>query len=47
MSGSKVPAVIVLAVGFLQLGMAVLFGVLAQSMPIVRGGFIRSSCSSA
>ncbi len=40
MSGSKIPAVIVLAVGFLQLGMAVLFGVLAQSMPIVRGGFL-------
>ena len=40
MTGSKVPAVILLAVGLLQLGMAAVFGVLAQSMPVVRGGFV-------
>jgi hypothetical protein len=36
---SKVPAVILLFVSVVELGMAVLFGVLSQSMPLVRTPF--------
>jgi hypothetical protein len=40
MTSSKGPAIVLLAVGLLQLGLRGLFIVLSQTMPIVRGGFL-------
>jgi hypothetical protein len=40
MTGSKVPAVVLIAVGLLELVLATVFGVVAASVPLLRIGFV-------